>query len=67
MIMNFYSKTLKNGWPGAVFILYSLLVLIIIILVVVSKRVLKLNVNTTDERLIRSNSSVSLSRSNAAL
>ncbi|KHC55739.1 hypothetical protein MGC_02993 [Candida albicans P37039] len=67
MIMNFYSKTLKNGWPGAVFILYSLLVLIIIILVVVSKRVLKLNVNTTDERLIRSNSSVSLSRSNVAL
>lgn len=63
MIMNFYSKTLKNGWPGAVFVLYSLLVSIIIILVVVSKRVLKLDVNTTDERLIRSNSSVSLARS----
>ncbi|KAL6452868.1 hypothetical protein SBY92_000212 [Candida maltosa Xu316] len=62
LIMNFYKNTLASGHPSAVFVLYSAFIFLVIVLLLISKRVLKLDSSTTDEKLIRSNSSVSLPR-----
>lgn len=62
LVMNFYRSSLTKGFPSAVFLLYAGFMLIVVTLLAISKRVLHLNSSTTNERLVRSNSTVSINR-----
>ena len=62
LVMSFYRSSLKKGVPSAVFLLFGGFMLIIVTLLVMSKRVLHLDSSTTEERIIRSNSTISINR-----
>ncbi|RCK64524.1 hypothetical protein Cantr_00169 [Candida viswanathii] len=65
LFMNFYKDTLAKGFPSGVFLLYAAFMFLVIALLVISKKVLHLNSTTTDLKLIRSNSVISLPRKNS--